>query len=457
MEEQEPPSTKSRSKKSKKRNREGKLQQPIEPMSQNLGAKKENFQVKIQLFQDQPNKIPPLVAYFPSGYNPCKTDPQTRQEEEEEEEEEEGPDNKSNQPRVKVYRNMAQRKTNRLQVVVSPSGSNVDFVGSNYSGEAAAAQVCKYSLGVLDRETRTLKIIPIASNKIFRLEPRVRSSETANKDVSSSVKSELTTEDKEDKMGELTALYGTKKDRKKRKDLNNLKKEVDPESQKSLDEKIEQVAFNKEALGNTSALVARNIPPHDCSATTPVEAYPLDKIILKGDWEFLGDIYGLLEVGAEVASNAYPTFVCNRINKLEGIQDETEKRKLSCVFSFITHLVKFNDQFSMDRVASAKGHKIPSIIRQRFFTMFTDPGLRKPSRDQINLLISYVLVLTLHADGFRTDPSDIAKDLRMSSIGLRPHFENLGCKLVRENNSIFTTLPVPLKFPSENLKRQRKR
>ncbi|XP_021276282.1 uncharacterized protein LOC110410735 isoform X2 [Herrania umbratica] len=400
-------------------------------MSQNPGAKKENFKVKIQLFQDQPNKIPPLVAYFPSGYNPCKTDPQTRQEEEEEEEER--PNNKSDQPRVKVYRNMAQRKTNRLQVVVSPSGSNVDFVGSNYSGEAAAAQVCRYSLGVLDRETRTLKIIPVASNKIFRLEPRVRSSETANKDVSNSVKSELTTEDKEDKMGELTALYGTKKDRKKRKDLNNLRKEVDPESQKSLDKKIEQVAFNKEALGNTSALIARNIPPHDSSATTPIEAYPLDKIILKGDWEFLGDIYGLLEVGAEVASNAYPTFVCNRINKLEGIQ------------------------VSMDRFASAKGHKIPSIIRQRFFTMFTDPGLRRPSPDQINLLISYILVLTLHADGFRTDPSDIAKDLRMSSIGLRPHFENLGCKLVRDSNSIFTTLPVPLKFPSENLLRKRRR
>ncbi|XWS49560.1 hypothetical protein CRYUN_Cryun12cG0013600 [Craigia yunnanensis] len=112
----------------------------------------------------------------------------------------EGHQNQSNPPRVKVFRNMAQRKTNRLQVVVSPSGSNMDFVGTSCSGEAAAAQVCRYSLGVLDKETRTLKIIPITSSKIFRLEPRVKSSETANKDASDSVTSELTTEKKGDKL-----------------------------------------------------------------------------------------------------------------------------------------------------------------------------------------------------------------------------------------------------------------
>ncbi|XWS49257.1 hypothetical protein CRYUN_Cryun13aG0148400 [Craigia yunnanensis] len=432
MEEQEPSSTKSRTKKSKTMNREEKLQQqPIEPVSQNSVAKKENFQVKIRLFQGQPNKIPPLVAYFPSGYNSCKTNPQAQQEEGDEEE---GPNNQTHPPRVKVFRNMAQRKTNRLQVVVSPSGSNVDFVGSSYSGEAAAAQVCRYSLGVLDKENGTLKIVPIASNKILRLEPRVRSSETANKDASNSVKSELTTE-KNDKLGELTALYGTKKDRKKRKDFIDLKKEVDPESQKALDKKIEQVTFDKEALGNTSALIA--------------QAYPLDNIILKGDWEFLGDIYELLQVGAEVASVAYPGFVCNRIHKLDAIQDETERRKLSCVFSYITHLVKFKDMFSMEHAASAKNHKIPSIERQRFFTMFTDPGSKLLSPDNVYLRNSYVKALTLHADGFRTDPSDIAKDLRISVIGLRPHFLDLGCKLLHENNILYATLPVPLKFPSE--------
>ncbi|XVE55476.1 hypothetical protein DITRI_Ditri03aG0161800 [Diplodiscus trichospermus] len=444
MEEQEPSSSKSRTKKSNKRNREEKLEEPVEPESQNPVAEKESLRVKIQLFQDQPNKVPPMVAYFPSGYNPCKTNLQTQ--DEEECRGEEGPNKQSNPQRVKVFRNTAEKKNNRLQVVVSPSGSNVDFVGTNYSGEAAAAQVCRYSLGVLDKETGSLKIVPIASNKIFRLEPRVRNSETANQDASNSVKSELTSE-KKDKLGELTALYGTKKDRKKRKEIINLNKEVDPESQKSLDKKIEQVTFDKEALANTTALITRNIPPHDLSATTPPEAYPLDKIILKGDWDFLGDIYDLLQAGAEVESNDYLRFVCNRIHKLDAIEDEKERRKLSGIFSFITHLVKFKDMFSMDHAASAKKHKIPSIISQRFSTMFTDPGCKILSDDKIYHLISYVLVLSLHADGFKTDPSDIAKDLRISVVSLRPHFWNLGCKFSRENNALYVILPVPLKFP----------
>ncbi|KAE8690257.1 ADP-ribosylation factor GTPase-activating protein AGD8 [Hibiscus syriacus] len=192
----------SRTKKSRKRSVEEDLNEAMQPVEQNPETKHENLQVKIQLFQEQSNKISPLRAYFPSGYNPYKT------------QQEEGG---ANEPMVKVFRNMAQRKSNRLQVVVSPGGSNVDFVGSSYMGEAAAAQVCRYSLGVLDKEAGTLKIIPIATNKIFRLEPRVRTSETANEHASMSAKSELTTDKKDmlDKLGELTELYGTKRDRRK--------------------------------------------------------------------------------------------------------------------------------------------------------------------------------------------------------------------------------------------------
>jgi DNA-directed RNA polymerase I subunit RPA49 len=64
---------------------------------------------------------------------------------------------------------------------------------------------------------------------------------------------------------------------------------------------------------------ARNIPPYDSFANTPPEAYPLDRIILSGEWDFLEDIYKSLQAG-EVASNAYPTFVCKRIHKLLEIQ-----------------------------------------------------------------------------------------------------------------------------------------
>ena len=110
--------------------------------------KKKHINVKVEVIHNHPEKTPPLVGYFPSGFDPNQ--PQ---------------DHKSETPNtVRVFRNKA--RANRLQLVVSPNDSKVDFVGTSYSGEAASAQVCTYALGVLDKETQTLKIVPIASNKV---------------------------------------------------------------------------------------------------------------------------------------------------------------------------------------------------------------------------------------------------------------------------------------------------
>jgi DNA-directed RNA polymerase I subunit RPA49 len=108
----------------------------------------------------------------------------------------------------------------------------------------------------------------------------------------------------------------------------------------------------------------------------------------------------------------------------------------------------------MDGVSSAKGHRIPSILSQKFSTVFS-PESKRLSAEKNYLLISYVLVLTLYADEFRTDPTDIAKDLRMSSIKLRVHYEHLGCKLSRQDSLLLFTLPLPLQFPTVRQKRRR--
>lgn len=128
---------------------------------------------------------------------------------------------------------------------------------------------------------------------------------------------------------------------------------------------------------------------------------------------------------------------------------------LACIFSYITHLLKFKDRHSLDAAASAKNHRIPSILQQKFLTSFSHPESKRLPEDKIHLLISYVLVLSLHADNFQTNPADTAKDLRMSEVNLRHHYEKLGCKLKREKNELLVTLPVPLQFPK--LKQRRRR
>ncbi|XP_023547949.1 DNA-directed RNA polymerase I subunit rpa49-like [Cucurbita pepo subsp. pepo] len=418
------------------------LQSPAKKKKKSEKKKKRvpSVNAKIQVLSNHPQKTPPLVCYFPSGFDPHKDVNEEAVEEQD-------------SVRARVYRH--KNKPNRMQLVVSPTGSNVDFVGTNYLGEATAGkQHCSYGLGVLDKATQSLKIVPIASNMIFRLDPRIRGSDVSEMESPSVENEELSVQEKAEKMRELTNLYGTKKSINQAKKLHSLKQEDDPDTKKDLDGKMKNVVVNKEALESTGAQIARNIPTYNVSATTPREAYPLDKIILKGEWSYLEDLYSLLQEEAEISAK-YPSFVRNRIYKLQDVQDEEEKKQLCSIFSYITHLIKYKDQHSMGDVASAKSHKFPSMIRQKFSSMFPTSEARRLSTETINLLISHVLVLTLFADEFSSDPSDIAKDLRTSPYDLRLHFDNLGCKFIRKNNLSLVTLPTPLEFPELRQKRRR--
>ncbi|KAI8544635.1 hypothetical protein RHMOL_Rhmol08G0311900 [Rhododendron molle] len=401
--------------------------------------KEEEIQVKIETLGENPNKVSPFVGYFPSGFDPLKNQATAGGE----------------PPRatVRVFRH--EKRTNRLQLVVSPNnGFQVDFVGTNYSGEATAPQLCTYALGVLDKQLQTLKIVPIASNKIFRLEPRVGGLDLSVKEPSK--EEELATQKKFEKREALDDIYGTKKAIRRNK-KRRLRREEDPEAKENLEIKFEGVKINKEALESAGMHSSRNTPPHDSSATTPQMAYPLDRIILKGEWDYLVDILELFQDGAEIAPDGYPSFICNRLHRLESIEDEVEKKRLACVFSYINHLVKFKDKKSMEGCSSAKHHKIPSILSQKFSTMFGNSDGKRLEDEKRDLLISYVLVLTLIADGFRTAVSDITKDLRLDSVTVRAHFEHLGCKLMIKNKVLLATLPVPLVFPKSKHKHKPKR
>lgn len=141
------------------------------------------------------------------------------------------------------------------------------------------------------------------------------------------------------------------------------------------------------------------------------------------------------------------------------MQDETEKETVAGILTLLTHLIKFKDVNSMVGVDSARKHHFPGMIRDKCNRLFkdSDTGGRRIPDDKVNLLISYVLVLSLHVDKFKTDFEDIAKDLRMSSMDVRRHFENLGCKFSVENSIRFATLPVPLQFPQITRRRKRQR
>lgn len=106
----------------------------------------EKFEVKIEMHGENPDKASPVVGYFPSGYDPLRN---------------EGEDSQAN---VKFYRH--RKMPGRMQLVVSPNESQVNFVGTSHYGEATAPQMCTYRLGVFDKFTQTLKIVPITANRV---------------------------------------------------------------------------------------------------------------------------------------------------------------------------------------------------------------------------------------------------------------------------------------------------
>eukprot|EP00268_Persea_americana_P000970 TRINITY_DN10293_c0_g1_i1.p1 TRINITY_DN10293_c0_g1~~TRINITY_DN10293_c0_g1_i1.p1 ORF type:complete len:431 (+),score=88.91 TRINITY_DN10293_c0_g1_i1:205-1497(+) len=413
--------------------------------------KKKRLHVEMESVAESKNKIAPFVGYFPSGFDPlkhCKL---------------ENGEVGSEDPEIRVFRN--EKFQSRLQLVVSPKGSNVEFVGSSHSGEAAAPQVCTYAIGILDKEKQSLRIVPITANKIFRLEPRVRGEPHE-------LNEELPTEKSAARMRDLTNLYGTKsaKTQIRKWDLMRTN-EGNADAKNIIEGMVEDFEINKESLETTIAHVG-NIPPHDVTATSPENAYPLDKIILKGEWSHLVDILELTQLGDAASAvdfcqkNNYPSFVCNRLDKLWRIQDEGQKSKIAGIFSYIGYLLMFknlpyNIQNSKPTFnnAYAKHHGIPVTLFQKFDKMFgnSDSEAVRMLDEKCDLLIGYILVLTLFADGFKTSISDIASDLKMTPMNLRRYYQILGCKLSSAKRVVTVTLPVPLKLPELTMRNKKRR
>ncbi|XP_051134785.1 uncharacterized protein LOC127253994 [Andrographis paniculata] len=406
------------------------------------GGASETLDVKIKVISETAeNKTAPVLGYFPSGYDPLKNSTRSSSS-------------------VKIYRNVKSRnpKNPRMQVAVGVKGSNVNFVGTNYTGEATVPQLCNYALGVFDKESRTLKMVPIAANRIFRLEPKLEEQEPSEDEGGDEPKEEIMVESSNNQFKNLTVLYSTKKDLRRDMKREILRQtEGPPGTQEEMDKKLKAIEINKEALEAINSTVnAENVPPYNLDATSPDMAYPLDQIILKGDWDYLLDVFELAEAGTGMDPSAYPSFVCNRFDKLHDVEDESKRMQVASILSYMTHLIKFRDKHSMDGVSSAKGHKMPSLLYQKFASMFNVTSKSRIPEDKQKLLISYILVLTLFIDDFKTEPSDIAKDLRMDTLTVRTHYEYLGCKFMRHNQVFMATLPVPLQFQTLKRKRRRK-
>lgn len=94
----------------------------------------------------------PFVTYFPTGFDPLGDG-------------EDHGDAAAALASVKAYQGADKMRSKQTQLVASTHGQ-VDFVGMNYAGEAAAWQPCSYALGVYNKETAALQLVPLAGEKV---------------------------------------------------------------------------------------------------------------------------------------------------------------------------------------------------------------------------------------------------------------------------------------------------
>ncbi|XP_021716497.1 DNA-directed RNA polymerase I subunit rpa49-like [Chenopodium quinoa] len=407
------------------------------PKSHNSKKKKRKaieFDTQVQMLKEQQEKNAPMLGYYPSGFDPL---------------------NLKNPESSKLGFFRDQKRLRRVELVVKPNGSKVDYVGNSHFGEAAVGRMNSYALAVVDKRSQSFRLAPINANRVFRLQPLARASRASETEPETPAKIE-DAEDRRLKRHKLTDRYGTKGAIKKDKEAMRLSQKEDPDVMPEINQILEATPIDKTAIESSSLNTDNNLPPHDLSATTPEKAYLLDKIILKGEWDYVRDILERLQSGQEIKPDVYPSFVCNRCYKVELNKDEAEKSRLAGILSYISHLINIKNRYSAGGGGKSSKHHVylPSILSQKFDKMFINKEKNRLSDDKIGSLISYVLVLTLFVDEFQTDFTDIAKDLKMSALSLRPYFENLGCKFARRNKVTVATLPTPLKFPTLRKRRR---
>ncbi|CAL4979673.1 unnamed protein product [Urochloa decumbens] len=388
----------------------------------------------------------PAVAYFPTGYDPLAAAAA----------EEDKP-----APNSRLFRH--EKHPTWVDLVVRSPGGGPDFVGRSYAGEAATPQLCEYALGVLDKSSGTLRVVPIAANKILRLEPHLevqRPAHSQHSEIASEAGSVAGND--EMKVQDLTMMYGTKTDRDKDNKWKSLNEQRnDPSAYEDIDLGTSNVNTND----TQEPVIVRNIPPYDPTADTSEKAYLLDEIIPKNMRQHLLEIVDHFESG-QISSKGYGSFVSSRVQKLQELQGQ-DKERLAWILSYIQHLLSLYERNgamsrrNRNRKENKANHGpgTPQAVYRNLLLTFTEQGSSSMSSEKNELLINYILVLTLFADDFRSDPKDISADLKMTRQMLKPYYDQLGCKSVSSGafKSTFMTLPAPLKFPQDVTRRKRRR
>ncbi|KAF5842188.1 RNA polymerase I associated factor, A49-like protein [Dunaliella salina] len=220
--------------------------------------------LKVSVAETQ-GTAPSVACYFPSG----------------QQQQQQGPSKyaifETNTGRAKAYTVIGQKE-------------NVEYVGDTRGDEyAPGAHPCNYVMGVLDKASGSLQLLPLSSTRVLRMEPRLPGLQYGAAARAGGDEGEVE-ESREQRLATNKMLVEAFGSTRRRRQLNareegTVRVEKLGDSADALQAYMGKVVTDAEAQGFTKDKImsqvsaARHLPPHNLEACTAWEAYPWDTLV----------------------------------------------------------------------------------------------------------------------------------------------------------------------------------
>ncbi|TIA91918.1 hypothetical protein E3P99_00855 [Wallemia hederae] len=292
-----------------------------------------------------------------------------------------------------------------------------------------------YFIGLKRKHDSSLTLLP---SSLYHIHPHL------NTEAHSSAHLQQTSQ--QERLQARNALgdaFGTKKAKKaiKEAERNN----VDIESMANVAGYIQQdIATNTDILPSRTSIKAiadsqRPLPAYDESGSSLEEVYKVSYLL--SDPEFNScKIDKILTASASQIPQLLPSqsnvgYIYDRINALKSTKASKQSRSKMRLLIYMSYLFEFRNVAKSSRSkVTERLDNPPGVLLDGLFSKFTEAsrGSNKHSFTTFcqAKLINWILILALHIDDNSVDPSQIAKELSMTTQKINEAFKSVGCQLI---------------------------
>lgn len=342
------------------------------------------------------------------------------------------------------------QQRNQESVLVG-SRHRMDFVGSSTGPDySTKAQPCNYAMGLYNKTTGLLQLVPIQAGRVIRMDVRLHGLDYGASEASAAAGEGNTREEKLALSKRLVDSFGSTRRRRqlvareegvvRTNKLGNpdaLTKELGKKS-----DEAERLGITRDKVMQTIVTV-RNLPPHHLDAITFAEAYVFNEVIPVGAMVNLQEHY-LLEAanqnhGMESLRQLHPPLPQYVLGRLHLLRDPNQAvaRQRACLLSFLCALFQLVTARPSIRVNSGPGGL--DIIARNF-------GMH---RDLLQELLDLFYIRGLDQEGREIyERPDHRKELIIAYILVSAQLLESGCAL---QGTEFEALRMELKMQRQDL------